>query len=124
MLLYFLDLHAWPPEPPKPYGMWVSGAGRADIIIRTENQMHRLAFTATSPIRTVLTISAGAGTSTITVEPDKPIDFSIPVSGVRGLESYAYLLSAQSSDGFIPRLRDPNSTDPRNLGVRLVFKAE
>ena len=34
VLLYFLDQHAFPPEPP---GMWVSGDGRADIIVRSDN---------------------------------------------------------------------------------------
>ena len=61
MLLYFLDDHAFPPEPT---GMWVAGDGRADIIVRTENPVHQLAFTAgPSPIATMLTISAGAATS-------------------------------------------------------------
>lgn len=121
MLLYFLDGHAYPPEPP---GLWVSGAGRADIIVRTEDPIHRLAFTAVSPIRTTLTISAGAGTSTIRLDPDQPVAFELTVSGVRGFRSYEYLLSARSSDAFIPHLRDPASTDMRNLGVLLNFHAE
>jgi hypothetical protein len=121
MLLYFLDRHAFPPEPP---GMWVSGAGRADIIVRTDNPIHHLAFTAVSPIRTTLTISAGAGTSTISLVPEKTVAFELPVSGVRGFNSYEYLLSAQSSGGFIPHVRDPLSTDVRNLGVLLNFRAE
>jgi hypothetical protein len=121
MLLYFLDGHAYPPEPA---GMWVSGAGRADIIVRTEDPIHRLAFTAVSPIRTILTISAGAGTSTIPLIPDKTVAFELPVSGVRGFKSYEYLLSAQSSEGFVPHLRDPLSADVRNLGVLLNFRAK
>jgi hypothetical protein len=120
MLLYFLDAHAFPPEPP---GMWVSGTGRSDIIVRTENPIHRLAFTAVSPIRTTLTISAGAAVSTIALVPDKTVNFDLPVSGVRGFNSYECLLSAQSSEGFIPHLRDPGSTDVRNLGVLLNFRA-
>ena len=121
MFLYFLDGHAFPPEPP---GMWVSGAGRADIIVRTEQPLHRFAMTAYSPIATVLTISAGSGTSTIRLVPGKSVAFTLPSSGVRALNGYACLLSAQSSEGFIPHLQDPHSTDGRNLGVLLNFKAE
>jgi hypothetical protein len=120
MLLYFLDEHAYPPEQP---GMWVSGAGRADIIVRTDDPIHHLAFTAVSPIRTILTISAGAGTSTIALVQGKSVAFELPVSGVRGFNSYEYLLSVQSSEGFIPHLRDPVSVDFRNLGVLLNFRA-
>ena len=121
MFLYFLDGHAYPPEPP---GMWVSGAGRADIIVRTEQPMHQFAMTAESSISTVLTISAGSGTATIPIVPGKPASFVVPASGVRALHGYAYLLSAQSSEGFIPHLQDPASADGRNLGVLLNFKAE
>jgi hypothetical protein len=121
MLLYLLDEHASPPEPP---GMWISGGGRADIIVRTDNPVHHLAMTASSPIRTILTISAGAATSTIPIVPGKTVAFELPVAGVRGLNSYEYLLSAQSSEGFIPHLQDPSETDPRNLGVLLNFRAE
>ena len=120
VLLYFLDRHAFPPEPP---GMWIAGDGRADIIVRSENPIHHLAVTAESPIATILTISAGAGTMRIPMVPGKIVSFDLPISGVRGLESYAYLLSGQSSEGFTPHLRDPHSADPRNLGVLMNFKA-
>jgi hypothetical protein len=123
MFLYFLDSHAFPPEPP---GMWVSGAGRADIIVRTEQPTHQFAMTAEAgPISTVLTVSAGGDMSTIPIVPGKSVSFVVPASGVRALHGYAYLLSAQSSEGFIPHLRDPeHSTDQRNLGVLLNFEAE
>jgi hypothetical protein len=49
------------------------------------------------------------------------VAFDVPVSGVHDFKSYAYLLSAQSSDGFIPHLLDPKSDDPRNLGVMVRF---
>ena len=120
MELSFLDNHAFPPEPD---GMWVSGGGRADIIVKTEEPVHHFAITASSPIRTTLTISAGAGTVRINIEPGKPMSFQLPASTVRGNQAYECLLSAQSSDGFIPHLRD-GSNDGRNLGVLLNFRAE
>jgi hypothetical protein len=121
MFLYFLDGHAYPPEPD---GMWVSGAGRADIIVRTDTPVRQFAMTAESPIPTILTISAGRGTSTIPLVPGKSVVFTLPASGVHGLNGYDCLLQAQSSEGFIPHLRDPSSNDGRNLGVQLNFRAE
>ena len=47
MLLYFLDTHAFPPEPD---GMWVAGGGRADIVVRTVNRLDHFTMTASSPI--------------------------------------------------------------------------
>jgi hypothetical protein len=120
VLLYFLDRHAFPPEPP---GMWIAGDGRADVIVRSENPIHHLAVTAESPIGTILTISAGAAASKIPIVPGKSIAFDVPASGVRGLNSYAYLLSAQSSEGFTPHVQDPHSGDNRNLGVLINFRA-
>jgi hypothetical protein len=99
----------------------VSGSGRADIIVRSEQPIHQLAFTVSSPIRTTFTASAGAGEWTGALTPGQPVSFVLPVSDVRGLNSYACLLSAQSSDGFIEHLRDPNSRDYRNLGVLMTF---
>ncbi|MGE3511534.1 MAG: hypothetical protein AB7N65_21910, partial [Vicinamibacterales bacterium] len=120
LLLYFLDQHAFPPEP---MGMWVAGDGRADIIVRCEDPIDHLAITAVSPIRTVFSMSMGGETVTRTLEPGKPVTFAVPARGVRGLNSYAYLLSAISSDGFTPALRDPLSRDGRNLSVLVTMQA-
>ena len=120
LLLYFLDQHAYPPEPP---GMWVAGDGRAEIIVRSEDPIDHLAVTAFSPIHTVFSMSFGAGTVTRVLEPRQPVAFELPASGVRGLDSYAYLMTALSSGGFTPRLQDPNSRDSRNLAVLVNFRA-
>jgi hypothetical protein len=47
VLLYFMDEHATSPEPD---GMWISGDGRADIILRSVDPLDHLAVTASSPI--------------------------------------------------------------------------
>jgi hypothetical protein len=122
LLLYFLDEHAFPPEPE---GMWISGSGRAEIIVRTVNPVGHFRITAGSPIRSTFTVSAGAGSRTVQIEAGGPrLVFDVPVgAGVRGLNGYAYLLKAWSTDGFTPRLRDPNSTDDRNLGVQMHLQA-
>jgi hypothetical protein len=120
MLLYFLDQNAFPPEPP---GMWVSGGGRADIIVRTVDPIDHLSIEAESPIRTTLTIAMGAGDVTVSLIPPRVSNFDVPASGVRYLQSYAYVLSIRSSDGFVPHLQDAKSSDSRNLGALLRFRA-
>jgi hypothetical protein len=55
--------------------------------------------------------------------PDKPITFDLPTSGVHDFTSYAYLLSARSTEGFTEHLRNPESKDYRNLGVLMRFTA-
>jgi hypothetical protein len=120
MLLYFLDQNAFPPEPA---GMWVGGERRADIIVRTEEPLDHLAVTATSPIPTTLSVSMGAKPVAVPIVPGSKVSFDVPARGVRDQRSYAYLLSASSSEGFVPHLRDPNSSDYRNLGAQMEFTA-
>jgi hypothetical protein len=125
VLLYFLDERAYIPDriAVEPRVVWVSGSGRSDIIVRTEGPVDHLRMTAESPIRTVFTVSAGGDESTIPIVPGQVASFDVPVSGVRGLKSYAYLLSVRSSEGFTEHLRVPSSDDKRNLGVMIRFTA-
>jgi hypothetical protein len=125
VLLYFLDTHAYIPDniAVEPKAVWVSGSGRSDIIVRTEGPLDHLRMTAESPIRTVFTVSAGGPVSTIPIVPGQMASFDVPASGVRGLKSYAYLLSVRSSEGFTEHLRVPSSDDKRNLGVMIRFSA-
>ena len=120
MLLYFLDQHAFPPEPP---GMWVAGDGRAEIIVRCED------VDRSSDGHRVLTHSDrvldvdGRGNSHASTRAAAAGHLRRTGPGVRGLNSYAYLMTALSSDGFTPRLQDPNSKDSRNLAVLVNFRA-
>ena len=126
VLLYFLDEHAYNPEPPGPDGqewLWIAGDGRADILMRCEWPIDRFIVTAFSPIHTTFTVSAGKETVTVPIVPGKETTFEVHAAGVRDHHSYAYLFSARSSDAFIPRLTDSSSTDARNLGVRIRFNA-
>jgi hypothetical protein len=125
MLLYFLDQNAFPPEPA---GMWVAGGRRADLIVHTNDRLDHIGVEAESPIATVLTVSIGADPVVVTLAPGKPAFFNVPARGVlyeRYVRSYAYLLSASSSQGFVPALRDPHAAarDYRNLGAMMRFSA-
>lgn len=125
VLLYFLDERAYIPDAiaVEPKVVWVSGSGRSDIVLRTEGPLDHLKMTAESPVHTIFTVSAGGPVSRIPIVPGQVASFDVPASGVRGLKSYAYLLSVQSSEGFTEHLRVPSSNDTRNLGVMIRFTA-
>jgi hypothetical protein len=80
-------------------------------------------MTAESPIRTVFTVSAGGRSSTVPIVPGQVASVDVAAAGVRGLKSYAYLLSVRSSEAFTPHLSVPTSDDKRNLGVMIRFTA-
>jgi hypothetical protein len=119
MLLYFLDQNAWPPEP---QGMWVSGSGRADIIVRTALAVDHLVVDVESPIHTVLTLSMGRETVTVTLEPHKIQTVNVGAAGVRGARDFVYLLATRATEAFVPHLVDPQNPDYRNLSAQLRFR--
>jgi hypothetical protein len=119
VLLYFLDQHAYPPEPP---GMWVAASGRADILLRTDKPLDHLVVEAESPVRTVVTISLGREAVSATLDPGRMVTFTVPAAGKQDVVAWAYLMTVQSSEGFIPRLLDPASQDSRNLGALIRFR--
>jgi hypothetical protein len=126
VLMYFLDEHAHTPEKVDAEGhegVWIAGNGRADILVRSEWPVDHLTITARSPIRTTFIVSMGRAESRVSLDPDRPVTFDVPAAGVRDLRSYAYLLSARSTEGFTPHLRDPGNPDRRNLGVLIRFTA-
>jgi hypothetical protein len=126
VLMYFLDEHAHPPEvvgPNGEKGIWVAGDGRADMIVRAEQPIDHLHITVVSPISTEFIVSAGRAESRVALMPGKPATIDVAASGVRGLNSYAYLVSARSTQAFTPHLQDPRSNDQRNLGALMTFVA-
>lgn len=119
VFLYFLDQNAWPPES---NGMWISAAGRADIIVRVAAPFDWLEVEAESPLSTTLALSVGRGEQRVRIEPGKVTTFRVAAAGVRGFGDYNYLMRARATDGFVPHLVDPASPDYRNLSVRLRFR--
>jgi hypothetical protein len=128
--LYFLDQNAWPPEPTgtapdgsRVFSIWVSGAGRADVIVRAAWPLDHLEVEVESPINTVLTLSAGADAVTKRLVPKQIQAFDLKTSGVRGYGGdYSCLLVVRSTEGFIPHLEDVHSGDYRNLSAQIRFR--
>jgi hypothetical protein len=125
VLTYFLDQHAYNPEVVDKAGhpgVWIAGDGRADILVRCAWPIDRLIVTATSPIRTTFIVAMGGPESRVSIEPGRTVTFEVPASGVRDYNSFAYLLTARSTEGFTPHMLDPTANDYRNLGVMMQFR--
>ncbi|HSC27576.1 MAG TPA: hypothetical protein VLD67_09890 [Vicinamibacterales bacterium] len=119
VLLYLIDEHAFAPEPA---GIWVAGAARADILIRSADQPPYLRVELESPIANEVRLSAGSGTRRVRLEPGRIHHVQLPVEWIRARPgSGACLLSIRTSDGFVPRLNDPDSQDSRYLGALIRF---
>lgn len=126
VLLYFLDEHSYPPEVVDAEGhrgIWIAGDGRAEILIRCEWEIDRLEMQVRSRVPTTFIVSMGGAAQSVRLEPDKPATVTVPAAGIRDLRSYAYLLKARSTEGFVPHLLDPTTDDMRNLGVLVQFTA-
>jgi hypothetical protein len=119
LLLYFLDENAWPPETG---GMWVSADGPAQIIVRAVNPIQYLSVEAQSPVQTTLSVSIGGETIRAALQPQQTVRFEVPASGVRDRFGFAYLMTVESSNGFVPHVIDPQSSDYRNLGAQMRFQ--
>ncbi len=119
VLLYHLDQNSWPPEP---NGMWISGSGRSDIIVRAAFPIAYMQFEAESPVPTVITVTLGSTPVRVALQPKRTAYFNVPASGMRGFGDYNYLLTTHSTEGFVPHLLDPGNNDYRNLGAQLRFR--
>jgi len=76
--------------------------------MRSDWRIDHLRMTVESRVPTVFIVSAGAAEMRLPLAPDKPATFDLPTSGVHDFSSYAYLLSARSTEGFTEHLRIPS----------------
>jgi hypothetical protein len=119
VLLYLVNDGAFAPEPA---GIWVAGAARADILVRSADQPSNLYVEIESPIANEVWLSAGAGTRHLRLDPGRVQRLLLPVEWIRARPgSGACLLTVTTAEGFIPRLHDPASQDVRFLGALLRF---
>ena len=117
LLLYLLDDHASLPEPP---GIWITGGRRAEIIVRTGEELESFEVRLEAPVANRATLDAGGVAQTVEVERGRPVSVRVEARGVRVRGSWAYLLSVATIGGVVPRLTSPGSDDPRFLGVAVT----
>lgn len=116
LLLYFLDQNATRPEEP---GIWVTGRARADLIVRVAPPLAGLEVALQAPIGNRVAVTVDGATQTADVTPDAVTRLTFPVDGVSALGAQSFVMTVTTSDGFVPRLRDRASRDPRFLGVAM-----
>jgi len=114
VLLYFLNDDAYLPEGSR---IWIRGGSRGDVILRTDGPITALRVTLSAPIDNEVTVRIGGSEAAVHVRAGVPVQVTLIPRGVFAQASWAYLLSVTTRDGFVPRLREPGSTDSRYLGV-------
>jgi hypothetical protein len=113
--LYALDQNMYPPEPA---GIWVRAGGRTDIVVRTPRPLVNLKVTLSSPIPNHVWLSFDGRSTSVDLKPNVAVEVVIPTdSGVYSIRAYDYLLSVKASDGFVPFITEPGSSDRRYLGA-------
>ena len=116
VLLYFLHDDVYLPEGPR---IWFGGRSHGDVIMRTDGPITALRVTLSAPIDNEVTVRIGGSEAAVHVRAGVPTQVTLTPRGVFSRESWAYLLSVTTRDGFVPRLREPSSTDSRYLGIAL-----
>jgi hypothetical protein len=119
MFLYFLDDHAWVPERA---GIWVEGRSKTEIIARSGERFARLDVTLQSLVPNRVSLSAGAGSRTVDLEPRAITTVSLPTRTWFARGGASLLLTVEPGEGAVPRLLDPTQGDTRFLGVLMQLK--
>ena len=131
---YFPDNGSYVPEDD---GFWVRGRSRADVMLRapavdgtggqpTSLRIRRLSLEVTNGLApNHVVISAGFRRVALDLAPGevRGVDFKpfggVPYKPSRSPTNYVYSFSVSTSDGFVPFLEEPGSTDSRFLGVTI-----
>ena len=120
-----------------PRGVWVRGDSRSEVVIVTPRPVDSVRFTAFSPLPDqLLEVASNAGRQVaafathaarrdgVTVEvPVHPVARNLGFLGP-GVPEWFYELEVSTRTGWVPLRTDPESQDPRYLGVFLSFTGE
>jgi len=118
-----------------PDGIWVHGADRSEVIVVSPVPLETIYFTAYSPLPdNVLTVDSGSDRVVIPFDtPEKragvPVELRVePVARDLGFlerarHEYFYRFTVETTDGWLPARRDPQSEHPdyRYLSTFLSF---
>ncbi|MEI6245962.1 MAG: hypothetical protein WCQ64_13075, partial [Acidobacteriota bacterium] len=111
---YFMDDNTYDVEEP---GVWMRGASTADIIVKAEFPLTRIAFTVHAPIDNAFTMQMASTRWSVSLQKDVPQTFEFaPGNGVWSKDGYVYEMKWTCTKGFVPSQVDPKSADSRFLG--------
>jgi len=139
VLAYFPDDNVYSPEGD---AVWVKGKSRAEIILRApvvdagNDQFVTKAITRLQveiqnggmPDR--VTVSTGRESRTLEMKPEEvavlqlAVEDGVPYHRIEQPASFLYTISITTTNGFVPFLTAPGSSDSRFLGARVRFVPE
>ena len=120
-------------EENHPNGVWVRGDSRSEVVIVSPLPLETLYLTAFSPLPdNVLTLDSGVDRVEVRFDSSasSPLELDLePVARDLGFlerspREYFYRLTVETTDGWMPARRDPESGDYRYLGAFLSFTGE
>ncbi len=128
LLLYYLDHNAYLPETPGIWPLsraqiWIAGRRKAEIIVRSGPPLRDMTLALRSPISNTVNVSLGGASQTVRLEPGVVRRVTLVPDGVYARQSWAYVLSVRTKEGFVPRLTERDSRDSRYLGVAVDLNA-
>lgn len=121
------------PQERNPNGVWVRGDSRTEVIVVSPLQLETIWFTAYSPLTgNVLTVDSGEDRAVVDFSQADgvagvPVEVAVePVARDLGFfdghrSEYFYRFVLETTDGWMPMRRDPESRDPRYLSTFLSF---
>ena len=115
LLLYLLDDRVWR----EGERLWVAGAARTEIVVRTGEPLAGLRVTLRSPVTNLVTVRAGADARTVQIADGQVVAVQVPVRSRISRGGHACVLSIETERGFVPRFSDAASSDGRFLGVEV-----
>lgn len=120
--IYYLDDKAYLREADRSF--WVKGESRAEVVVKANPPFRQLKLTLSAgPVPTTATVKLLGRTDRVPLGVGESRDLlfdlvnGFPYKMDRAEPTYLWVLSIESSAGFIPR--EPGSTDARYLGVRV-----
>lgn len=119
-----------------PNGIWVRGDSRSEVVVASPRPLDSIWFTAYSPLpNNVLTLESDAETVRLAFDtPGKrsgvPVELALePTARDLGLlagarQEYLYTFTVETTDGWMPARKDPESGDYRYLSTFLSFTGD
>lgn len=116
LMLYLLDHNVHPSSLTE---FWVNAERRGDVILRSPERLEAVTVTISSPVPNEATVSLGGDSATLVLQPDVETTVTLRSRGVYSLQRWAYVLSVETTSGFIPKLGRLGSVDARYLGAQV-----
>ena len=122
--IYYLDDNGYDREADRSF--WVRGASRAEVLIKTDRPFSYLTLTLTGgAVPTTTTVDLDGQETTVDLAPRQSTNVVLRLGEgfkyklERDIPARVWVLSIETSDGFVPAEVEPGSTDTRFLGVRV-----